>query len=516
MAVLTPTPSADMEKGLPLEASSPSPPSSYAAKKYDGLRGRAVRTMDFLVEHGVEERGIQPRPEDEREPLGWRSYLPQLAFWAAMNTNILTFSEGMIGILKFRLDFKSAVLVIVIFTFVMCLPAAWLATNGPRTGMRQMVQARYAMGYFPTIIIGLANCITFVGYLSLQSILGGQCLSIASEADMSWTVGIVVVTVICVCLSFIGLRALHILSLTTLPVIFLVYLVLVGVNGDKLHFALNDAAQAASKVTAWGILGYGATQIGFTASYAGMASDFSTLLPANTPRLPLFCCVYFGLALPIIVLQIFGAACALAARSIPAWDTAAQIGAPNLVFTMFGAGGPAKFVMVLFCFSVTANVAPTIYSCGLSGQVVFPFLVRVPRYFLAIIVTAIYLPVAIVGSTHFFTMMLNFLGVLGYWTSLYLPPALVEPILFRNPVNSITYPVDAWNKPSKLPWGLAFVISAACAVPVCAAGMSQTWWKGWIARKIEGSGDLGFELGFMVVLILFIPLRYMERKWSGR
>lgn len=129
---------------------------------------------------------------------------------------------------------------------------------------------------------------------------------------------------------------------------------------------------------------------------------------------------------------------------------------------MAGQGGPAKFVMVLFCLSVVANVAPTIYSCGLSGQVVLPFLVRVPRYFLALVVTAIYLPVAIVGSTHFFVVMENFLAVLGYWTALYLPPALIEPILFRNPVNLITYPVEIWNKPSKLPWGLAFVISACC------------------------------------------------------
>jgi hypothetical protein len=201
MAILTPTPSADMEKGLPLEAASPSPPESFVAKKYDGLRGRAVRTMDFLVEHGVEERGTQPRPEDEREPLGWRSYVPQIALWAAMNTNMFTFSEGMVGVLRFHLDFKSCALVIIIFTFVMCIPASWLATHGPRTGMRQMVQARYSMGYYPTMIIGGANCLTFIGYLALQSILGGQCLSIASEADMTWTVGIVVVTVICVCVS---------------------------------------------------------------------------------------------------------------------------------------------------------------------------------------------------------------------------------------------------------------------------------------------------------------------------
>lgn len=258
------------------------------------------------------------------------------------------------------------------------------------------------------------------------------------------------------------------------------YLVLTGVNGDKLHFALNETAKAATKVTVSGILGYGASQIGFTASYSGMASDFvsdhggnkvrvantqSTLLPANTPRLPLFCCVYFGLAMPIILLQILGAVCGLAAMSIPSWGAAAEIGAPNLIFTMAGEGAPAKFVMVLFCLSVVANVAPTIYSCGLSGQVVLPFLVRVPRYFLALVVTAIYLPVAIVGSTHFYTLMLNFLAVLGYWTALYLGPALLEPLLFRAPVSIITYPVEIWNKPTKLPWGIAFVVSA-CLVSV--------------------------------------------------
>lgn len=118
--------------------------------------------------------------------------------------------------------------------------------------------------------------------------------------------------------------------------------------------------------------------------------------------------------------------------------------------------------MVLLCLSTVANVAPTIYSCGLSGQVCFPFLVRIPRYFLALVVFAIYLPVSIVGSTHFFLILENFLGVLGYWTSLYLPPALIEPLLFRAPVNAVTYAAEIWNKPSKLPMGLAFI--AGCCV----------------------------------------------------
>lgn len=33
----------------------------------EGVAGLAKRTMDILVEHGVEERGIDPRPENVRQ-----------------------------------------------------------------------------------------------------------------------------------------------------------------------------------------------------------------------------------------------------------------------------------------------------------------------------------------------------------------------------------------------------------------------------------------------------------------
>lgn len=115
----------------------------------------------------------------------------------------------MLGPAGFGLDLKASVLVIVLFNAVMCVPPAWLATNGPRTGMRQMVQARYALGYVPAMLIGLANCTTFIGFLSLMSILGGQCLSIASEDKMTWTVGIVVVAIIGV---IVGQNAVYVLT----------------------------------------------------------------------------------------------------------------------------------------------------------------------------------------------------------------------------------------------------------------------------------------------------------------
>ena len=80
--------------------------------------------------------------------------------------------------------------------------------------------------------------------------------------------------------------------------------------------------------------------------------------------------------MPIALVQILGAVAQAAASAIPSWEEASLIGTPDLLFQMVGAGSAARFVMVLLCFSVAANTAPTIYSCGLSAQVAIPFLVR--------------------------------------------------------------------------------------------------------------------------------------------
>ena len=170
----------------------------------------------------------------------------------------------------------------------------------------------------------------------------------------------------------------------------MLFIVLVGINGSNLHAAMGEAAQAMTDVNASGVLGYGASLIGFTVSYCSLASDYvgflavcdtmadiqTNTLPAHTSRLTLFLVVFFGFAIPIIVIQLLGAASQLAAAGIATWTDAAAVGTPDLLYAMVGAGKAARFVMVLFCFSVVANTAPTIYSCGLSLQVAVPWLVR--------------------------------------------------------------------------------------------------------------------------------------------
>lgn len=83
--------------------------------------------------------------------------------------------------------------------------------------------------------------------------------------------------------------------------------------------------------------------------------------------------------------------------------------------------------------------------------------IAVPRYLLAFVVSAVFLPIAIVGSKNFYSALENFLYILAYWTAIYIPPIIIEPLIFRRPVSRKTYPLEAWNSPSKLPIGFGAI-----------------------------------------------------------
>jgi purine-cytosine permease-like protein len=108
----------------------------------------------------------------------------------------------------------------------------------------------------------------------------------------------------------------------------------------------------------------------------------------------IFAYAYAGFLLPIVPLMCLGAASALAASSVAnaAWGEAFETsGVGGLLLAMLGpVHGFGKFLTVLLALSVTANVAPTFYSFGLSFQVFVPWAVRVPRYLFSLLATAMY------------------------------------------------------------------------------------------------------------------------------
>jgi purine-cytosine permease-like protein len=98
---------------------------------------------------------------------------------------------------------------ILLFAFFLSIPAAYFATFGPKLGMRQMVQSRYSWGYFPTSLTCLLNAAGMIGFVILNTILGGQTLSAVPKNDnLSNTVGIVIIAVVSLVVSFSGIKIL--------------------------------------------------------------------------------------------------------------------------------------------------------------------------------------------------------------------------------------------------------------------------------------------------------------------
>ena len=74
------------------------------------------------------------------------------------------------------------------------------------------------------------------------------------------------------------------------------------------------------------------------------------------------------------------------------------------------------------------------------------------------------------------------------------------------------YDLESWNVPSKLPLGAAALTASALSLALVIPSMDQVWYTGPIARK---TGDIGIEMAIVATALLYVPLRYLEKRWKG-
>jgi NCS1 nucleoside transporter family len=453
----------------------------------------------------VEERGTIPVPEEERMDT---QYYKIFFVWFSMNFNILSFSAGTLGPIAFELGLRDSCLVILFFNILACALPAYLNTWGPRTGMRQMIQSRYSFGYFGIIIPAILNLIGLCGFNILNGILGGQALASVSS-NMSWDVGIVIIFIIALLISFMGYRVLNWYERVSWFPVLIAFLVALGVGGKNLY-----NAQPVAPASAASILSFASVIAGFVITYSAMASDFTMYYSPAVPRSKIFWYAYLGYIVPIVLLECLGAAAVLAAPNVPSWadgyGTDGNVG--GLLEAMLSpVGNFGKFLTVLLSLSVTANIACTLYSICFNFQVMIPAMTKVPRYVFSIVGTVIALPLSIAGAHKFYTTLTNFLSLIGYWASAYGAIVLVEHHYFRKGDFS-TYNHAIWNVPGRLPWGAAAITAVILSFALIIPCMNQVWYQGPIGMT---SGDIGFEVAFPLAGLLYLPLRKLELKYQN-
>ena len=98
-------------------------------------------------------------------------------------------------------------------------------------------------------------------------------------------------------------------------------------------------------------------------------------------------------------------------------------------------------------------------------------------------------------------------ATVGSWAA----AVLVEHLYFRK-ANFALYDLQSWNVPSRLPLGAAALTASVLSLALVIPSMDQVWYMGPIAHT---TGDIGIEMAMVVTALLYVPLRYFEKRWKG-
>ncbi|OHE93531.1 purine-cytosine permease FCY2 [Colletotrichum orchidophilum] len=124
-------------------------------------------------------QGIAPIPVEKRVVA---KTLTVFTLWWCMNANMLPITVGMLGA-TYGLALVDSALVIIFFTLLTTMLPAYLSALGPKTGMRQMIQARFSFGRYLIGVPVLLNLATLVGFCVVLAVIGGQCRSAVGRSN---------------------------------------------------------------------------------------------------------------------------------------------------------------------------------------------------------------------------------------------------------------------------------------------------------------------------------------------
>jgi len=126
----------------------------------------------------------------------------------------------------------------------------------------------------------LLNLATLTGFCVILAVVGGQCLSAVGEGTrLTPAVGIVVMALVSMAISFCGFRVLHVYErYAWLPAVAaIVVAAACGASG------LKQQAPARDPPTASSVMSFGMTVASFIIPWSCLASDFTTYLDPSTP-----------------------------------------------------------------------------------------------------------------------------------------------------------------------------------------------------------------------------------------
>lgn len=484
----------------------------------------AISFRRYMKALNLEERGIRRVEPEERHSTKSLGYAQITLLWFGINLVANNITLGILGPAVFELSFLDASLCAVFGMLVGCLPVAYIATFGPRSGTRALVFARYVMGWYPGKIIVILNMIGMLGYCLLDAIIAGQILAAVSPHNsLSIAVGIIITVIVTLLLTTVGYRALHYYERYTWIPQLIVLSILAGVAGPS--FDLYAPTQGDTKTRVASRLSFFGLCLSAAITYAGPAADYFVYYPESTPRLKVFFTTLLGLTTSFTYTFILGIGLASAIPTNAAYSTAYNTSQGALIATGFSRVGRfGDFCAVLVALGLVANMVPPTYSSGVDFQILGRIFARVPRVIWNTVGVVIYTVCALVGRDHLAEIFTNFLALMGYWVSIWIAITLEEHLLFRRRWGGryilgrgSEFDWTSWNKRADLPIGVAALVAFLVGWAGAVLSMAQVWYVGPIAGLVGVAGaDMGNYVGFMWAAVVFPGLRWWELGRFGR
>lgn len=501
------------EKDTAIASDDASGPETGHATPKGGILSR-LREVEAHLDRtlGIESEAIvRKRPEDKK-PVPWHEQLTMALLWASGTMNTSCFATGFLGA-EFGLNLKQAILITIFASILGGAITGYCATFGAATGLRQISVSRYSFGWWPNKLIALLNSIQQMGWAAVSCITGGLALTAVSDGRVSLVLGIIILAVVALAISFVGLNAILVYERYAWIIFFIIFMIIFGETGK---YAQNAPATVTGQNLSASALSLLAIVYGSSASWCTMASDYYVHYPANVSRVKVFLMTTFGIAIPTSIGMVAGCCVASALDVKPDWNDAYKEGLGYLIQTMLYPRGFAKFLLTLLVLSgINTNVI-SIYSAAISFQQLARPFALVPRFLWTLFCFLCILALALGGREQLNAYLQNFLSLLGYWCTSYFVILFEEHFIFRKGKFS-NYNLEAWNTPEKLPLGIGASVAFGLGVISWCMGMDETWFVGPLAKLIgDGGGDVANEFTFVVTALAYIPARYLELKKFGR
>ena len=431
---------------------------------------RLEATLDTKL--GVESEAIVRKLPHEKRPVPWHEQLTMALLWASGTMNTSCFATGFLGH-EFGLSLKQSIVITIFASLLGGAVTGFAATFGAATGLRQISMSRYSFGWWPNKLIAFLNTIVQIGWAAVSCITGGLALTAVADGHVSLVVGIIILGVVAMFISFVGLKAILVYERYAWFIFFVVFLIFFGETG-KYADNTTPATVTGSDLTA-SVLSLLAIIYGSSASWCTMASDYYVHYPADVSRVKVFLMTSFGIAIPTSIGMVAGCVVASGFNNRPDWDdTYTNQGLGFLIQDMLYPRGFAKFILTLLVLSgINVNVI-SIYSSAISCQQFSRPFSRVPRFIWTIACSAVILGLALGGREQLNAYLQNFLSLLGYWGTQYFVIIFSEHWFFRKG-RFENYDLEAWNSPERLPHGLAALAAFCLGIIAWVMGMWQTW-----------------------------------------